>query len=513
MAAAVRLGTVAAAAALALAAGASAEARAAPIPEGASAAPSFLGSPATPEPVAAREPPRNPFMAPNGRSEIHVDAYQSDANSWSGPLGHALEGLSSFQPAECASHTFDGVGRLLTICVGLERPTLELLDPRTLEVLAALPLPPRSVSTSNPFTDFSGGGYFYLDNRDRAVIPTGNRQVWRIRETGAPGLELERVYDLNGVLDSGDKLLSALPDWAGRIWFASARGVVGTIDRTTGLVRAYRTGEAIGNSFAVDETGGVFIVTDRALYRFDAARGRRPRVTWRAVYRNAHVVKPGQTEAGSGTTPTLMGKRYVSITDNADPMDVVVYRRTKARTRRRVVCSLPVFAKGRSASDNSLIGTDAAMVVENNYGYTGPASTENGATVSGGVERIDIDRGRRGCHRVWHSDERAPSVVPKLSRANGLVYLYTKDPQPDRSDAWYLTAVDFRTGRTVYKRLAGEGLGYNNNYAPITIARDGTVYVGVLAGLVRLRDARGGQRRGARPHAARRFGQARRPGR
>jgi hypothetical protein len=209
------------------------------------------------------------------------------------------------------------------------------------------------------------------------------------------------------------------------------------------------------------------------------------------VYPNTHQKKPGQTQAGSGTTPTLMGKGYVSITDNADPMDVVVYRRAKNEGHNRLVCSVPVFQQGQSATDNSLIGTDTAMVVENNYGYTGPLATENGQTVPGGVERVDIDAGGGGCHKVWHSNERAPSVVPKLSRGNGLVYVYTKDPQPDNSDTWYLTAVDFRTGSTVYKRLAGEGLGYNNNYAPLTIAEDGTTYVGVLGGLVLLRDGSG----------------------
>jgi hypothetical protein len=243
----------------------------------------------------------------------------------------------------------------------------------------------------------------------------------------------------------------------------------------------------------------VYIVTDGALYRFDAGRDGHPKVSWRVVYPNTHVVKPGQTEAGSGTTPTLMGTDYVSITDNADPMNVVVYRRAKGAVRKRLVCSVPVFQQGQSATDNSLIGTDTAMVVENNFGYTGPASTESGATtpdnggamLPGGVERVDLNADGNGCHKVWHSGERAPSVVPKLSRANGLVYLYTYDPQPDGSDAWYLTAVDFRTGATVYKRLAGEGLGYNNNYAPITIAQDGSIYVGVLGGLVLLRDGSG----------------------
>jgi hypothetical protein len=81
-------------------------------------------------------------------------------------------------------------------------------------------------------------------------------------------------------------------------------------------------------------------------------------------------------------------------------------------------------------------------------------------------------------------------VVPKLSLRNGLVYTYTKEPDPTFEDPWYLTALDFRTGETVYKRLAGRGLGFNNNYAPISIGPDGTAYVGALGGLVALRDDR-----------------------
>ena len=68
------------------------------------------------------------------------------------------------------------------------------------------------------------------------------------------------------------------------------------------------------------------------MYRFDARDGR-PAVTWRRTYPNIGVAKPGQTEAGSGTTPTLIGRRYVAITDNADPMHVLVYERQAAGGR------------------------------------------------------------------------------------------------------------------------------------------------------------------------------------
>ena len=45
---------------------------------------------------------------------------------------------------------------------------------------------------------------------------------------------------------------------------------MGTVDPRAARSHALDMREAIGNSFAVDETGGVYIVTDGALYRFDA---------------------------------------------------------------------------------------------------------------------------------------------------------------------------------------------------------------------------------------------------
>jgi hypothetical protein len=127
-------------------------------------------------------------------------------------------------------------------------------------------------------------------------------------------------------------------------------------------------------------------------------------------------------------------------------------------------------------------------VVENNYGYTGPASTSNGESTVPGLARIDLDRDRQGCRVKWVSEEIAPSVVPKMSLRTGLIYTYTKDPNQDGDDLWYLTAIDFRSGRTVFERLSGEGLGYNNNYAPVSLSPGGDAFVGVLGGLVLLRD-------------------------
>jgi hypothetical protein len=172
-------------------------------------------------------------------------------------------------------------------------------------------------------------------------------------------------------------------------------------------------------------------------------------------------------------------------------MDVLVYKRRPSVRGRRLVCKQPVFEKGASATDQSLIASKRAIIAENNHGYTGPASTMDGGVTSPGLERVDFDRDGHGCRSVWRGNQRAPSVVPKLSLRTGLLYTYTKPKRDDMVDAWYLTALDFDTGKTVFKRLAGTGFGYNNNYAPVTLAPDGTAYVGVLGGLTMFRDAAG----------------------
>jgi hypothetical protein len=464
-----------------------------PIPQDPeSPAKAFIGRVAQPHPIRAELPPPHPFMAPNGRSNIHNDAYMSDTYGGPGPSGQKMKVTSTFQMAECASVTFDTRGRIVTICVGVEGPRLMLLNAATLDALASFPLPPRTFSGGpNIFNDFSGGGYFYLDNQDRAVIPTNNRQVWVVGVAGTDSgyggetyFDLVDVYDLSTVALPNEAIVSVLPDYDGRIWFVTTRGLVGYIASRSGEVKSLRLeDETISNSFAVDEDGGVYVVSERALYRFEAGSEDRPAVRWRARYDRGERQKPGQVNFGSGTTPTVLGGSHVAITDNADPrMNVLVFDRRSGDP----VCSEPVFASKKGATDNSLIGIGGSLVVENNYGYTGPGATTQGASTQPGFARVDVEGGR--CRTVWESDESAPSVVPKLSLGTGLIYTYTKEPREDGEDAWYFTAIDFRTGRTVFKRLAGVGLGFNNNWAPVSLSEDGAAYVGALGGLVRLAD-------------------------
>ena len=117
----------------------------------------------------------------------------------------------------------------------------------------------------------------------------------------------------------------------------------------------------------------------------------------------------------------------------------------------------------RFSTDRDATGDQLAMVVHGLLGLRGI-----------GFDQID--------------GEAVSSVVPKLALGSGIVYTYTK-PGGDPSDPWFLTALDYRTGATIYDALAGAGPLFNNNYAPISIGPDGTAYIGVLGGIVSLRDA------------------------
>src|SRR6185369_3055451 len=107
----------------------------------------------------------------------------------------------------------------------------------------------------------------------------------------------------------------------------------------------------------------------------------------------------------------------------------------------------------------------------NNYGYAGPYATIQGHTTQPGITRIDLESDGT-CHTVWTSAERVPNVVSKLSLAAGLVYTYTKDEGPGTTDAWYFSAIDFDTGKTVFKALAGTGITYNSHYAGLYLGSD-----------------------------------------
>jgi hypothetical protein len=446
---------------------------------------------------------QNPFMAANNFSEIHLNSYQTDTTSISGPASASgqtvQQGLLRPITSIAGTMAFNSSGQIITIRVGPSpsdpgegAQNLLLINSATLRVLAETELPPRP----SDGVSFSGGGYFYIDNLDRVVCVTTNQQI-RIYEVQNNQFALAQTYDLSAQIDdSSDILNSVLPDSAGNLWFITRLGDVGYVDPVNGTVNTANVRDVPGanpnetntKSFATDEAGGVYLVSDYALYRFQVGPGGAPLSTWRAVYDRGVRMKPGQNQQGSGTTPTLFddfdGNRFVAIGDNADPfMHVNVYNRQTGA----LVAQQAVFSAfpGRNACENSLIAVNHSIIVENNYGNENVLSTIGPLTTVPGVDRVDFDPATGQSRVVWENATiSVPSVVSQLSTGDGLVYTYAKD-----RIGWYWAALDFQTGalaarsRVPWSVFLGGALA-NNFYSGIGIGPDGTAYVGVFGGIV-----------------------------
>lgn len=438
-------------------------------------------------PLEAEDAAQHPHLAPNPDSNIHGDAAMTDAYTDRGVLDpRDAEVLSRHLGGVCASMLFDSRGRIIAVCVNATRVTLNVLDPGTLEVLD------REHVADRPFridfaTNFTGGGYAVLDEQERVVLPTADGRItrWSVADaSGSASIEAVDEVDVGDELADGEAITSAVPAVDGSLWLVGNLGTVALLDGES--VQSTRFEDAdIENSFAVGEDGRAWVVTSKELVALKD-RGGRPTVTWRQPYDSGSHRKPGQTSRASGTTPTLVSdERYVAITDNADPrMHVVVYDTDPAVAQGdREVCRVPVFAKDRSATDNTLIALGDSLFVENNFGYDLYTATF-GRSVEPGMTRIDVDAG--GCETVWANDEvRIPSVVSK-GTTDGVIATYTKGESVAGLDAWHFTAIDATSGEVMWRRLAGTGPMANNHYAAIYVGSDGSLYVGATGGILAL---------------------------
>jgi hypothetical protein len=514
----------------------------------AEAPPPSVTGPATANPLLDNAVPQHPFLALNGNSGTHADAYSSGTYSTAGPLGINPVVQSAIPvdfwrnqqllalAGECLSQTFNESGTVLySVCADVAVFKLIAMDVTDhFNRLGVLTMPERA-NVGEPLTeqksDSSGGLYFHLikdgDGNNQVLTANGDEHIQVIATSGEPdpgtgadyGFTIVEDYDVKSSLFDPDpgspdasKITDVMIDWnnASLIWFISKDGTVGILDRSDGSVETAQlthldgaevVNEETQNSVAIDNNG-LLVVSNYAMYHLSVGTDNAPVVDWRTEYDRGGSTS-GTFSEGSGTTPTALGPDYVAITDFADPIKVVVYSRAAGD----VVCSQGVFEEGSSSTENSLIGyydpitETGSIIVENNFGYEIPIDPLDQIPVGlpdPGITRIDVTGGASDgeCTEVWTSDEISPSAILKLSTGNGLVYIYTpKYMDPNSSGgttmneiAWYFTALDFETGATEFQILTSTGKEWNVNYAAISVAPDGTAYVGTLRGLLSVKD-------------------------
>jgi hypothetical protein len=485
----------------------------------------YYGAPAKAHPTANSGVPQNPLLAPNGFNSCHFDPWMSDTADVAGPLGYDPAVLSSTFTAarkdplsdpneaplwlfECVTFMFDSHGRVLALCFASHEATAVLADPDTLEVLDHydLGLPKGdtySYSARLPFMRSILSSYSYFDARDRLFVSSGGNEIVTLEVAGTddePVLEYRGTYDLAAfILGEDNRLAGIMTDWQA------------TCSYDHPVVNWYvlPSTEVIRNTFAVTKAGGhtsaAYVATSANMYRIDAGIDDIPRLVWSEPYdtvpydtdndQYVNGVKNGQYELGTGTTPTVLGEgKYVAITDNDPQMKVVVFRTDYPLDpgEKRIVCAEPVFEDqiGQSSS-NSLVGSRNSLIATNNFNYLWDwANGELVLPSEPGAERIDIDPNGKGCTKVWYNRELATTTSPRLSTRTGLIYTIAreKDPETEGLYAYYWVALDFRTGQTVWKKLAGTGNRYDTFYPALAIGPNKALYTGVYGGIISIRD-------------------------
>ena len=450
---------------------------------------------------------QNPYLGINSLATMHGDAQSSDATPFAGPgdpgVGGSWKVTFTNHWAACPTILAgqDGyIQALMTQFLGsdakLRKPKLAIIEPASGAQLGAMEIPTGALL---------GGVYAYLDVDSNLVMVDGtNALTWISHSQDGMKVWVSRRIDLTDAmkLEPKDHVVGIVPDWHGRIWVASERGVVGLIDPKRNVVRLtklqqYSPTERIDNSISACPQG-VSIITSYGIYMLGAdASTSKPRIIWSHSYDRGTKQKPGQLSHGSGATATFFGPNgsdYVMLSDNADRQEkLIVYRSADGSA----VGEGPLFTPGASGTENSMIGVQNSIVGACTFGYpyaqypdTKPAYR---AQVAPGMERWDVNDDASGITLKWRNNGIYSAAVPRLSTADTLIYTCERPRGPAgvlTGPVVYACAIDMDSGRVVHRqrlpRLANLLAGGDPSQMVGVIDKHGVWWQGTIGGIYRI---------------------------
>lgn len=450
---------------------------------------------------------QNPYLGINSLATMHGDAQSSDATPFAGPGDPGVGGTwkVTFTNHWAACPTIlagqDGyIQALMTQFLGsdakVRKPKLAIIEPASGAQLGAIEIPTGALL---------GGVYAYLDADSNLVMVDGtNALTWISHSQDGMKVWVSRRIDLTDAMkiEPKDHVVGIVPDWHGRIWVASERGVVGLIDPKRNVVRLtklqqYSPTERIDNSISACPQG-VSIITSYGIYMLGAdASTSKPRIIWSHSYDRGTKQKPGQLSHGSGATATFFGPNgsdYVMLSDNADRQEkLIVYRSADGSA----VGQGPLFTPGASGTENSMIGVQNSIVGACTFGYpyaqypdTKPAYR---AQVAPGMERWDVNDDASGITLKWRNNGIYSAAVPRLSTADNLIYTCERPRGPAgllTGPVVYACAIDMDSGRVVHRqrlpRLANLLAGGDPSQMVGVIDKHGVWWQGTIGGIYRI---------------------------
>lgn len=479
----------------------------------------------------ALEPPKNPFLADSAWPMTHRNPYVQASSPLPGPTSRdslrfpRYQGGGFINITQAMSAPYND-GTLVAWGSSMGSVYKNTVSKEKLTQID-LVKKPDAVNLANATT----GAYTLLDRDNHFFVP-GPGKLYAYTDAivgdASSKINLARTFSLPAealrAAPQDDPIVGLNMLYDGYLALATKRGTVMVVSRDFQeyhyLMLGDADGEEVSNSIAVDENGGIYVVTGEAMYRvqwtgkalsLDSADG-----GWESLYENgADIQVPGRLGSGSGSTPTLMGvgdqDKFVVITDGQKITHLVLFWRDEIPANwepiapgkdRRIAAELPVDYgnpdREYSISEQSvLVSGYGAVVVNNDYGLKEQSSNPmlanllNGLVVffsntkryaPYGVEKFEWNPQTRQLDVAWfNNDISCPNGIPTMSTASNLFYCIGQ-----RNAVWNLEALDWDTGSSAFYRPMSSLFIHNSFYASTQIGPYGDIWTGTTSGVVQL---------------------------
>ena len=521
--------------------------------------------------VDGHEPPINPYLADGPWSMSHRTPYAQGSSPLPGPTNntpltgrdYVTTGLTNITLAASPVYPRPKQGRFIERLFGryLDQQwgkprahwgstfgaVYKLRDNKIVDRLAK----PSGIGLGNLGTATSGA-YTVVD-RDNTFFTVDGVTVLAYRDKNPKdinsGIQLRSAFELPASSlrgdASSDPIVGMTLLWDGRLAVATKLGTVVVLNRNFSQFWSIKLGdqqdpkgEEVSNSIAADEKGGIYVVTEKAMYRVQwtgfALTTAEHEGGWRAEYEAGEGQAAGRLGKGSGSTPSLMGgpadkDRFVVITDGQELANLVLFWRDEipndweqipGTKSRRIAAQVPITfadpARQQTVSEQSvLVRGYGAVVVSNDYRNTlnlNPESTpliadflsgipavttlQNGLVVTlsqlpsvqpWGVEKFQWVpgagvRGQGELRTAWvNRDVSCPNGIPTMSASSNMFYCIGA-----MFGAWTLEGLDWGTGKRKFSKFIGFSPLYNSFYAGTQIDDNGRIISGTTLGVMQL---------------------------
>lgn len=461
------------------------------------------------------EPPKNPFLSDSPWPMTHRNPYCQASSPLPGPRSTEIErGIfkirSVAEQAVAITLNFGEKNDQGYFSIwGSSLNTLYKLNGNDGKWRSA-----QSVRKGGKSSQAISGAYTVLDKQGRLYVPRGSSiYVYEETESGDPKSRIRKLKEHaipSTLLLKEDEVIVGLNlTYDGFLVLVTNHSLVAVFDRAGGHLTSLRLSpsEEVSNSLALDEEGGIYVVTHKKLYGLQWD-GKNLSLVWDAEVPSFDGILPGRLGKGSGTTPTLMGfgesDKLVVIADGLKKMNLMAFWRkeipkdwkTIPGYSERVAGVHPILFGNpkaqRSITDQSLLVRGyEAVAVNNDYGERPSDNWSNFWTIlysnlkdyaPYGIEKFRWNLKERRLETVWaNSRLSVPNGIPAMSSETGLIYYLGQ-----HEEVWTVEGVSWETGDLSFRVPLKNAIKYNSYYAGMEIGYDSMLVSGTVGGAIQL---------------------------